>query len=354
MKGCRACFSGVGPIDVAARRASRGDCDFCTSVASDGMVWDISVWENQFASLLDKYEVAPLESTDGLPIETLIDNDWDIFSFHELPRVKKFLEAAFTSPHALLQPGVLGRRRVTSDHVDHTETWDRYVQHLKTTNRFFPPRDLPEDSMGFLGEVILNNSRNVDVGKSYYRGRPAVGPEPFKIGEMGMPPAGVASGGRGNPIGIPHLYVASDPETCAAECRVGLNGYVSIATFRVISKLTVLDLAIVDSINPFTTDGDVGDYLQARSFLKQLRGEISIPARSADIQMDYIATQFLCEYAKHLGLNGVMYPSTLKESGTNLVLFGTDKVVGDEKVEQYLIVRDEFSLRPVETESIDA
>jgi RES domain-containing protein len=312
------------------------------------MVWEISVWENQFAGLLDKYEAAPPNSIDGQAIEELIDNDWDIFSFHEHQRIRAFLEAAFITPHPLLEAGVLARRRVTSEHIDHIETWDRYVQHLKTTNRFFPPDDLPNDSMGFLGEVILNNSRTVEVGKSYYRGRPTDGQATRGIDEMGMPPAGVASGGRGNPIGIPHLYVASDPETCAAECRIGLNGHVSIATFRVTSELSVLDLAVVDSINPFTTDGDVGDYLQARSFLNRLRREISIPARSADIQMDYIATQFLCEYAKHLGLHGVMYPSTLNVSGTNLVLFGMDKVAGEENVELYLIVRDEFSLEPVE------
>lgn len=346
MKACRACFNGAGPIDVAAKRPNHGVCDFCTPIASDGMVWDISTWENQFASLLDKYEVAP--PGEGQPLEALIRSDWDIFSFDELPRIRTFLQSAFTTPHPLLDAGVLSQRRTTSDRIDHIDTWDRYVRHLTTTNRFFPPRDLPAESLDFLGEVILKNSRIVEEGKSYFRGRPTGRSVPFEISEMGMPPARIASGGRGNPIGIPHLYVASDRETCAAECRVGLNGFVSIATFRVTAELNVLDLAVVDSINPFTTEGDVSNYLQARSFLKRLRGEISIPARSVDVQMDYIATQFLCEYAKHLGLHGVMYPSTLNESGTNLVLFGTEKVSADEKVDLYLIVRDEFSLRQIE------
>ncbi|MCD4852425.1 RES family NAD+ phosphorylase [Arthrobacter sp. AK01] len=309
------------------------------------MVWDLRVWENQFAGLLDKYEAAPQGSADGRSIEERILSDWDIFSFTERARVRAFLEDVFVEPHPLLRPGVLVRPRSNPGDLDHVGVWDSYVNHLKLVNRFFPPNDLPDDALNLLGELILANGRKVEVGKSYFRGRPTADPQPFALDNMGMPPAATAPGGRGNPIGIPHLYIASDVETCAAECRVGLNGYVSIATFRVEAELNVLDLAVVDSINPFTTERDVSSYLQARAFLSRLRDEISKPARSTDAQRDYVSTQFLCEYAKHLGLHGVMYPSTLKDGGTNLVLFTADRVAGDAEVKTFVVVRDELRMK---------
>ena len=35
-------------------------------------------------------------------------------------------------------------------------------------------------------------------------------------------------------------------------------------------------------------------------------------------------TQLICEYCKHIGADGIMFKSSLDQSGTNIVLFNKD------------------------------
>jgi len=58
-------------------------------------------------------------------------------------------------------------------------------------------------------------------------------------------------------------------------------------------------------------------------YLKALGGELRKPIHSSDQPTDYIPTQYLCELAKSIGLDGVLYSSSVDPSGhgRNLVLF---------------------------------
>ncbi|MGW9405085.1 RES family NAD+ phosphorylase [Arthrobacter sp. NPDC055585] len=354
MKACRSCFAGDGPIYVATVKSSIGVCDFCPG-ARESKVWDVRDWEDQFAALLDNYEVA--DHSTGRPIEEFIAADWECFSFNDPVRIRQFLNAAFTKPHSLLQNGVMSRRMNTTGVIDYVSAWDEFIHHIKTVNRFFGPRKLSSGTQSSssywdevlisLGVVITDNARKIESGQIYYRGRISSPAKKLPLSKMGMPPADVATGGRGNPVGIPHLYLATDKETCAAECRGGVNSYLSIAEYKTLSPVRVLDLAEIDLLSPFINDGDIESYLQARAFLTRLGEEISKPALSADSQMDYVSTQFLCEYSKYLGLDGVVYPSTLSASGKNLVLFSDEFVDATKKVQLYRVVKNDLSVEKV-------
>ncbi|MDZ7917385.1 MAG: RES family NAD+ phosphorylase [Rhodococcus sp. (in: high G+C Gram-positive bacteria)] len=246
-----------------------------------------------------------------------------------------------------MEDGILVRHREGGDAHDHIEVWDKYIDHIKTVNRFFPSSDLSYEMLNPFGEVIVQNSRSVEVGALLYRGRLTQDPAILDPTAMGKPPSELARGGRGNPTGISHLYLSFDRETCVAECRVGMNEYVSVARFDVSKTFKTLDLQSIDSINPFvgSSENNILSYLRARSVLLRLRDEISAPARSTDSQLDYISTQFLCEYVKSLGISGVIFPSTLRVGGVNLVLFDDSYVECSLNIESYQVHEYQFEIR---------
>lgn len=342
MKGCRNCFNDAGPTEVNAKRPERGVCDFCGPVNGTGFVWDLEEWSDPFAQLFDSYVV----DESGSPIEQCLLADWDFFTHNDASTVRSFIEAVFPGGHEFLGDGVRVGHRLKAAADSSIRIWDQLIDHLKFSNRFFPPKTIPYERLEALGEVIVKNSRPVLAGSSLFRGRMISEPVPLSAADMGMPPRHLARGGRGNPPGIPHLYLALERETCVAECRPGMNEYISVAEFQAIKDFTTLDLETVDAINPFTSspDGDASLYLHSRAVLTRLRSEISTPARSSDSNLDYISTQFLCEYVKSLGLSGVIYPSTLYGGGTNLVLFNPEVVEIREDVQAYRIVRDSIQV----------
>ncbi|WP_143536585.1 RES family NAD+ phosphorylase [Rhodococcus sp. 05-2254-6] len=330
---------------MTTARPERGACDFCSSAESDGFVWELTQWSDSFAQLLDNYNVDPK----GVSIETCLVADWDFFRFTDQSTIRRFLSGVFPDGHKLIEGDVSVGHRLGSEAHTLIEDWDRLVSHLRTRNRFFPPADTPYSKLKPLGEIIGQNWRTVSLGTSLYRGRPVTKPEPLPIAEMGMPPSHLARGGRGNPAGIPHLYLAFDMETCVAECRSGMNEFVSIAEFSASRDFRTLDLETLEAINPFVagSDGDISNYLHARAVLKRLRTEISIPARSSDSNLDYISTQFLCEFVKSLGLSGVIYPSTLNPKGINLVLFDETLVDCSSAAQCYQVTQNHLKIESV-------
>ncbi|MFC8178704.1 RES family NAD+ phosphorylase [Rhodococcus sp. NPDC057297] len=351
MKGCRSCFKPHGgPIALTTARPERGSCDFCKPEECDGFVWDLSEWEDSFAQLLDNYQVDPR----GVSIEDCLVSDWDFFRFEDRTTVARFLRGVIRDGHPLLDGSVKVGHRLGSNAHTLIEDWDRIVNHLRMVNRFFPPNDTPYSKLKPLGEIIGQNWRKISAGTTLYRGRPVKEPQPLQPEEMGMPPHSLARGGRGNPAGIPHLYLAFDKETCVAECRAGMNEYISMAGFTARRDFRTLDLETLESINPFVSGSDdsVSGYLHARAVLHRLRTEISIPARSSDSNLDYISTQFLCEFVKSLGLSGVIYPSTLQPTGINLVLFDDELVNCGSAVECFTVTRNSIQIEPVATHSV--
>ena len=53
--------------------------------------------------------------------------------------------------------------------------------------------------------------------------------------------------------------------------------------------------------------------------------EIAKPMRRFDKTLDYVPTQYICDYIKHLGYDGIKYKSTLSNGGTNYAIFKEKK-----------------------------
>ncbi|NNJ81578.1 MAG: RES family NAD+ phosphorylase, partial [Flavobacteriaceae bacterium] len=74
---------------------------------------------------------------------------------------------------------------------------------------------------------------------------------------------------------------------------------------------------------------------------RTLQKELSLPIRKQDKEIDYIPTQYLSEFIKSIGYEGVEFQSSLYSAGHNLAVFDSSKF-DCKKVDVYEIQNIEF------------
>jgi hypothetical protein len=72
-------------------------------------------------------------------------------------------------------------------------------------------------------------------------------------------------------------------------------------------------------------DEGLEDFMIYLPFITKLEQELSKPNRRNDSELDYLPTQYLSEFIKSIGYDGVEYQSSLYAEGYNLAIFNTDK-----------------------------
>jgi len=65
--------------------------------------------------------------------------------------------------------------------------------------------------------------------------------------------------------------------------------------------------------------------VKRRVLFDAISNDLSKPLRSFDTDLEYVPTQYICEYFKGIGTDGIMFKSSVHESGKNLVLFHPEK-----------------------------
>jgi len=274
--------------------------------------------------LLSIYEVAPRGV--GEPLEVRIQEDWSLFSL-DLRSVERFLRSVFPADHELLKDGATVRLRAQPEDpaADHIKSWSNFADEIRHRNRYFP-QAAPDNDL--LGRVLLETRTAIGTDTDLFRARVVEGTVPG-ASEMGAPKAEYATAGRANPVGIPHLYLAFALETCVYETRVANHSRIAVGRFRASRELQVLNLADIDppdffSVVEIESVADQISQVSIHRYLKALSAELRKPVRVSDQPTEYIPTQYLCELAKSLGIDGVLYSSSLDATGRNLVLFDVD------------------------------
>ncbi|MCT6815327.1 MAG: RES family NAD+ phosphorylase [Lysinibacillus fusiformis] len=130
--------------------------------------------------------------------------------------------------------------------------------------------------------------------------------------------------GRANPSFIKYLYTAEDPYTAMVEIRPYLNSKISIAGIKVIEEIKVVDFSY-DSLRNLETIGEILMYLIMEDFSKP----------SDSNKSDYIPTQYVAEFIKNLGFDGIRFTSSLHKKGRNITIFKYKKckVIGSKLYE---------------------
>ncbi|WP_430968318.1 RES family NAD+ phosphorylase [Spongiimicrobium sp. 2-473A-2-J] len=295
---------------------TNGDCDHCDTKKAS--LIDCKELQDHFFPLLDIYEIAE----DGVELSKVLDEDWSIFNI-TAEKITKSLLTSIIDNHEKYQPLIENNVKL----VHHTETedliqnWEAFKIELKNENRFLikNPADLE------LVEEVLP-VRSYTKGKIFYRSRISASSEGHLPTNMGKPPHKLAKAGRANPQGIPYLYLAQSTKTTLYEARATFLDYVTIGEFKLQENIKVITLRTSYQVSPFLDDFSVEKYVKNKAFIDLLEAELSKPLRRLDNELDYLPTQYLCEYIKHLGYDGVEYGSSLHEDGINLVIFDETKL----------------------------
>jgi hypothetical protein len=229
----------------------------------------------------------------------------------------------------VLDDGDIVRETFSPSATYHSEglvRWETLRDELMYKNRWFLDGELDEDR---LSQLLFHLPLDEPPGQ-WYRARMQEGGNSFTIAEMGAPPNRRATHGRANPPGIPYLYLASTPETAIAELRPHTGDVACVADFAIPDLEAVVDLRNPRKlVSPFVlSDASAMGQLRADiAFLERLGEELTRPILPQGAAIDYIPSQYLCEFIKKNGYRGVAYRSSVS-TGFNLALFDPARAIG--------------------------
>lgn len=156
-------------------------------------------------------------------------------------------------------------------------------------------------------------------------------PAPFPVERM-LPLTDRALENRANPKGIPYLYMATDKETAMSETRPWQGASVSVAQFKTIRDMKLIDCSKdTGAPHPMTYVGTSGISNPSPSERERvvwcnINDGFSHPVERSDDGADYVATQIIAELFKDNGYDGLKYRSSISTSGTNIALFDASAV----------------------------
>lgn len=142
--------------------------------------------------------------------------------------------------------------------------------------------------------------------------------------ESFVPPPKVTKDMRANYKFIPYLYCTNNPYIALVEVRPRLGSLVSIATIEANETIRLLDFTIQNKPSKMSET--------KKNLFLDLSMLYSSPVTDTDDTLDYIPTQYIAEYAKSIGYDGIAFSSSLvpeiNESHPercNIVIFNYNK-----------------------------
>jgi hypothetical protein len=275
----------------------------------------------------------PIEKKDRSDVEPAqlhekIQADWNIFSqLIKIDGQKELLKDILIDSVDKSSPWYSKsvEKQVVLEDAEETKTlekWHNFTKEIKWNNRYFLGENI---DLELLRDIFDFHTKKYKRGKIFYRAR-VCDEGGLSNDQMGKPPSQKATSGRANPIGIPYLYVSTDHETVLHECKATHLDYLTIAEFKLKEDIKVVSLRGIEDISPFLIGEDLQDYIKNQRYLKTLEAELSKPLRRHDQKLDYLPTQYLCEFIKSIDNDAIEYGSSLNEGGINLALFSDEKV----------------------------
>lgn len=214
-------------------------------------------------------------------------------------------------------------------------TWEQFKSSIKNINRFHSSHI----NLELLKDLFESEGMNAPYKAGelvLYRGRIA-NEKGFKKDEMGPPPIQKVTAGRANSAGIVCLYLTSDIDTTFHEIRARDFDYIAVGEFVLKQKIKIVDLSNLDNISPFSSEKfDKVWFAINIKILKKINDEIAKPLRRQDSDLDYLPTQYIADFVKSLGYDGIKYRSTLNPEGVNYAIFDNRKFKC-QKVDLYYI-----------------
>lgn len=302
-------FPSLGP--------DHGSCDFCGT--EDTQLVEPFKLANYFELLVNVYE----PSEGGKLLVEWMKEDWQLFSHRRMDTAHaKELLGEILDDGEIVRKGFAPSSSYNSEGL---AQWDKLRDEMMYANRWFLDVAIDLDRLYELFGMLLAPQ----LPRQWYRARIRTEDESFRIENMGAPPKRRSSHGRANPAGIPYLYLGSLPETAAAEIRPHTGEIACVADFK-IPEIKAVDLRNPRKlVSPFilSESSAIGQLRADLPFLERLGEELTRPVQPSGAAIDYIPSQYLCEFIKKSGFDGVVYRSSVSD-GINLALFNPAQAIG--------------------------
>ena len=288
--------------------------DLFTPVSSMKHIQGVEKYSASLYDILEKWNMFSVKSHDIEIIlkaifHSKLDENAQIFTENVI--ISEFLNEKYMNQSAILKK----------------YSWKEFCEDIKYNNRFHSS----EVNVEQLAELLKFLKLEIPSNKlSLYRARICDATH-YDIGytndkDIGAPPENVATAGRINSEGIPCLYLADSDITTFHEVRARVYDHVTLGEFKNIMSLNIIDLCNLDSITPFQyEDVELTWFAINIEAIKQIAKEISKPMRRFDKDIDYVPTQYIADYIKNLGYDGIKYKSTINEGGINYAIFDPGK-----------------------------
>ena len=321
---CPECFDdrGLRRNIIPSLGPTSGTCDFCGT--SDVDLVEPKQLADYFELLINVYE----PDNNGKLLVEWMKEDWQLFTHSRMDIVlaKELLSE-------ILSDGEIVRKTFSPSATYKSEglvRWETLRDELMYKNRYFLDETLDTDRL----RELVGHLPTDDLPTRWHRARIRSGEATYPIEEMGAPPKRLATHGRANPPGIPYLYLSSLPETAVAEVRPHTGEVACVADFAIADRLKAVDLRNPRKlVSPFVL-ADAGAIGQLRAdvpFLERLGEELTRPVLPQGAAIDYVPSQYLCEFIKKCDFDGVVYRSAVSH-GINLALFDPAKAQGRDVV----------------------
>jgi len=320
MKICACCFNDEELKQfIISSAKEKVDCPYCGSNSESIDISELLDFFFDFFSIFSKDDK-------GITLPELIQRDWSLFS--DDTNVQEFLTEI--SQQLKIDLKITDKVSYKQEIIECIEYWEVLKEDLKWNRRFLANADRLTE---LRWDTLFSIDSTFDSNNKFYRARIHFDgcKEPFGKDNLGCPPKEKSIGGRANPQGIPYLYLCSDLDTTFYETRVSYLDIVSVGTFQIKDKeeIKIVNFTQWQSLfNAFSDESvNIIDFVKGKLLKQRISKDLSKPMRRFDSEMEYLPTQFICEFVRHIvGATGIQFSSSLHNGGINVVLFEPENV----------------------------
>lgn len=319
MHVCPSCFNDIELKSyIGSSSVKSGDCPFCKS--SSTPLIQIEELLDFFRELLDIFTPA----VDGTEIRKVLQTDWDLFANEAI--ATDILTGLFGKiGHPIKDPTDFVS--YIPEIAENISYWDKLKEDVKWQRRYLLDLKNIED---FGWDGFFNDTVTYNDSERFYRARIHYieHETTFLVNQMGSPPKDKVGSGRANPQGIPYLYLSKSTKTTLFETRALFRDEISVGEFKVKDGGNVEIVDFTERASAFFgSSGNLAEYTRKIQLRRAISKDLSKPIRRYDSDIEYIPTQFICEYIRYvIGAEGILFNSSLDLDGKNIVLFSQDKL----------------------------
>lgn len=334
---CTECFNDLEIKAAIESLNHKGVCPICgkreTWIYDSDVDFGSSDFEELLISIIEIYKPEK-ELSDDFPdegkkcIEQHMKEEWNIFRINQKgirTIIENLVVTSMDLDEQLLTqkvgiPDLYDEAYLEQNSILGKYQWQDFKRYLRNNNRFHSKYI----NLRILAEVLADTISIIPKDTRFYRARIAKDESGFKRKDMGAPPDDIASAGRANSKGISCLYLANRRKTTIKEIRASAFDYVTIATFKLKKDVRVVDLSIITHNSPFYADTNKVKFMINEKHLKNIERDLAKPISNRDSDLDYLPTQYISDFAKYLGYDGVRYISTFDKASYNIALFDSE------------------------------